>query len=465
MPDTEPRNTRLESFSYIGRENHGTLHIALSLVVVGLFVGALMGPTLSSYAELPPDTGWNSEIITSGVDSAAVLVEPAEMITASISGDETLIGAARPSERRRSLKVQSGDTLMSLMLSAGIDRGDAHEAVSALRSVFDPKDLRVGQQVRLTVSPKDNLQEIALDPSVVRRVAVRRDGNDATFRAFETQKTLTRELTHASGKIQSSLYKAAVDAGVPLPVLEEMMRIYSWDIDFQREIQPDDEFEISYEKFVDDDGGFVRHGEIIFAKLILSGDRKSLYRFEIEPGLVDYFDENGKSAKRALLRTPIDGARLSSGFGKRHHPVLNYTKMHRGVDFAAPSGTPIYSAGDGVVEFRGKNGGYGNYIRIDHAGKYKTAYAHMKSFAAGLSTGGRVRQGQVIGYVGSTGRSTGPHLHYEILVSGRQVNPLAVKMPSGRTLSTAALARFHTVRAGIDSVTAGLRGNVQLTQR
>lgn len=467
MSEYGSRKKRPESFSYVGRDGHGTLNIALSLVVIGLFVGAIASPQVVDTAVAPPVEEKVEAVATiepAPAEIPAALVNTTETITASISGDDTLIGAARPSDRLRNVKVRSGDTLMSVMLSAGIARSDAHQAVSALRSVYDPKDLRVGQQVRLTLSPEDTLEEVILDPSVVRRIAVRRDGGDV-FRAFETEKTLTRETRHAAGRITSSLYKAAVKQGVPLPVLEDLMRIYSWGIDFQREIQPNDEFEITYERFVDEYGDFVRHGEVLFAALSLSGDKRTLYRFEIEPGIIDYFDENGKSAKRALMRTPINGARLSSRFGKRRHPILGYTKMHRGVDFAAAPGTPIYAAGDGVVEYRGRNGGYGNYLRIRHSGRYSTAYAHMKGFARGVKTGGRVRQGQVIGYVGSTGRSTGPHLHYEILSNGRQVNPLAVKMPSGRQLSTKAMARFQAERASIDRITAAVRKNTKLTQR
>ena len=344
-------------------------------------------------------------------------------------------------KKKRDLKVRSGDTLMSIMLSAGIRRDDAHDAVSALRTVYDPRDLRVGQRISLTLSD-NGLHEMVLDPSVIRQIAVRRD--DATsFRAFEVKRTLTRRVKFAEGVITSSLYKAAVARKVPLSVLAEMMRIYSWDVDFQREIQSGDRFEVAYEKFVDDEGVAVRHGEVIYARMILSGADKPLYQFKSRTGVVDYFDNKGRSAKRPLLRTPIDGARLSSRFGKRRHPVLGYTKMHRGVDFAAATGTPIYAAGDGVVSYRGRKGGYGNYIRIRHAGGFNTAYAHMSRFNSKVALGTRVRQGQVIGYVGSTGRSTGPHLHYEILASGRQVNPLTVKMPSGIKLGKQGLRQVH----------------------
>ena len=486
-----PRKTRSETFYYIGREGHGTLNIALSVLVLGLSIGVIFGPSGDTHAGLntplpttmaavadaapirdgraqrkstpvalksngarkPTDTPASNHVQT-----APVLEPVGELILASVPPQ------AKPEpKKKRDLKVRSGDTLMSIMLSAGIRRDDAHDAVSALRTVYDPRDLRVGQRISLTLSD-NGLHEMVLDPSVIRQIAVRRD--DATsFRAFEVKRTLTRRVKFAEGVITSSLYKAAVARKVPLSVLAEMMRIYSWDVDFQREIQSGDRFEVAYEKFVDDEGVAVRHGEVIYARMILSGADKPLYQFKSRTGVVDYFDNKGRSAKRPLLRTPIDGARLSSRFGKRRHPVLGYTKMHRGVDFAAATGTPIYAAGDGVVSYRGRKGGYGNYIRIRHAGGFNTAYAHMSRFNSKVALGTRVRQGQVIGYVGSTGRSTGPHLHYEILASGRQVNPLTVKMPSGIKLGKQAFARFMAKRANIDALVANLQKETLISQR
>jgi murein DD-endopeptidase MepM/ murein hydrolase activator NlpD len=189
---------------------------------------------------------------------------------------------------------------------------------------------------------------------------------------------------------------------------------------------------------------------VLFASLTLSGKKKAIYRFKGDDGHTEYFDEEGRSAQKALMRTPIDGARLSSGFGQRRHPILGYNKMHRGVDFAAPSGTPIYAAGNGTIVYAGRKGGYGNYIRIRHNGNYDTAYAHMTGFARGMRVGRRVNQGQVIGYVGTTGRSTGPHLHYEVLRQGQQVNPMRIRMPSGRTLAGAEMKRFQGLRAALD---------------
>tara|TARA_R110000868_G_scaffold55460_5_gene172525 strand:- start:28299 stop:29693 length:1395 start_codon:yes stop_codon:yes gene_type:complete len=459
-----PRFTRSESFSYVGREGHGSLHIALSVLVLGLSIGIIAGPSGSPQAGInTPASAVLAAAEDSHVRTAPMLEQPPALILAS-AVPEPAPEPAVSREKKRNLKVRSGDTLMSIMLSAGVGRNDANDAVSALRAVYDPKDLRVGQRIHLTMSQDDGLKEIRLDPSVLRQIAIRRD--DATsFRAFETQRTLTRRVQFAQGVIKSSLYKAAVRQDVPLSVLAEIIRIYSWDVDFQREIQSGDRFEVAYERFVDDEGDVVRHGEVIFARLNLSGDLNALYRFESRPGSVDYFDEKGRSAKRPLLRTPIDGARLSSRFGKRRHPVLGYTRMHRGVDFAAATGTPIYAAGDGVVSYRGRKGGYGNYIRLRHSAGYNTAYAHMSRFKKGIALGSRVRQGQVIGFVGTTGRSTGPHLHYEILSNGRQVNPLTVKMPSGTRLGKKELAKFQSKRANIDALVAGLQKETLITQR
>jgi murein DD-endopeptidase MepM/ murein hydrolase activator NlpD len=208
-----------------------------------------------------------------------------------------------------------------------------------------------------------------------------------------------------------------------------------------------------------------RSGEILFAELRLSGVRHRLYRFKAEDRRAEYFDYKGRSAQKALMKTPIDGARLSSGYGRRRHPILGYTRMHRGIDFAAPRGTPVYSAGNGTVVRAGRNGSYGKYIRIRHNGRYSTAYAHLNGYARGLRKGRRVRQGQIVGYVGSTGRSTGPHLHYEILVGNRQVNPFRIKLPSGRRLGGRELKEFKAARDDIEQRLAGLPSTIKVTGR
>jgi murein DD-endopeptidase MepM/ murein hydrolase activator NlpD len=237
---------------------------------------------------------------------------------------------------------------------------------------------------------------------------------------------------------------------LPPTVLARLIRVFSFDVDFQRDVQPDDSFDLMFERHYDDSGTPVAEGNILIAEMVLSGKRIRLYRHRTRDGDTDYYDEKGHSVRKALVLTPIDGARISSGFGRRRHPILGYTKMHRGIDFAAPRGTPVYAAGHGTVEAAGRNGGYGKYVRIRHKGSYKTAYAHLRGFARGVSRGRRVRQGQTIGYVGSTGRSTGPHLHYEILRNGRQMNPKRLNLPSGRKLAGVELKRFLKVRDALE---------------
>ncbi|MDA0240346.1 MAG: peptidoglycan DD-metalloendopeptidase family protein [Proteobacteria bacterium] len=356
-------------------------------------------------------------------------------------------------------EVGRGDTLIEILVDSGVNRSDAHKAVSALGKYYRPRDMRPGQEIALLFDlpesiPSRRFTRLTIWPRIDREVTVTRKGE--VFETTEFDKPLKHVVTRAVGIIKSSLYESAVKAGVPVPVLMEAVRIYSWDVDFQRQIQNGDLFDLVYERVLTEDGAFVRHGRILHGNMTLSGEANHLYLHTMSDGTVDYFDQKGQSARKALMKTPINGARLSSGYGKRRHPVLGYTKMHQGVDFAAPRGTPIYAAGSGTVKVRGRNGGYGNYIRISHNAEYSTAYAHMKSFARKVTRGSRVKQGQIIGYVGSTGRSTGPHLHYEILRNGRRMNPMSIRMPSGQKLKGKELALFKKTRTKTDELIATL---------
>ena len=361
----------------------------------------------------------------------------------------------------RTVTLRAGDSLAALLARAGVARADAHAALASLKDVFNPKSIRGGSSVELAFSAaagEDDIprfEGLSFAPDYSRRIEIAR-ADDGGFAATDWRPELTRALLRASGIIDSSLYLAGRRAGVPAPVLAEMIRAYSYDVDFQRDVQAGDSFEVVFESIRNEDGEQVAAGAIQFAALTLSGARKSIWRHVTGDGHADHFDDKGESVRKALLKTPIDGARLSSGFGKRLHPILGYTAMHRGVDFAAPSGTPIYAAGDGVVAAAEFSGAYGKYVRIRHAGAYATAYAHMSRFARTVAAGKRVRQGDVIGYVGSTGRSTGPHLHYEILVAGKQTNPLKVKMPAGPKLAGQELARFLEAKAGLERKAAEL---------
>ncbi len=360
---------------------------------------------------------------------------------------------ARHGPEDRVVQVGSGDTLTSLLVRAGVARSEAQAAIAALQGVFDPRRLQVGQEITLSFHHRGrtaDFQGLSLMPDVETVAAVTRE-DDGAFAVAEQPVALVTRRVAASGVIQSSLAGDAADAGVPYQVLHRLVRAYSYDIDFQRDVQPGDEFALLFEQDFTEHGSFARHGAVIYAALTVSGETTPIIRFETPDGAVDYYHRDGLSVRKALLRTPVDGLRMSSGFGMRRHPILGYSRMHRGVDFAGPTGTPILAAGDGVVEVIGSNRGYGNYIRLRHNGRLQTAYAHMSRFARGLSRGSRVEQGQVIGYIGSTGLSTGPHLHYEVLVNGSQVNPLTIDMPTGRQLAGAELAAFQALTAELEA--------------
>jgi len=369
-------------------------------------------------------------------------------------------GPGAPALIEQRFQVKRGDTLATVLGRAGVARADAHAAIQAFAKRHNPRYIRSGQELRVRyhiahaddqagLANPGKFQGFSFSPAYDKEVRV--DRTDRAFAAKIVAKPLTRRVSRAEGVIKSSLYLAGKKAGLTSSTLAELIRAFSWDVDFQRGIRKGDKFELMFNWVVDEDGRIVRSDEILFAALTLRGERRPIYRFGDGHGGFEYFDARGNSAQKALMRTPIDGARLSSGFGKRRHPILGYTKMHRGVDFAAPTGTPIYAAGNGVIDYAGRKGGYGKYIRIRHNGTYSTAYAHLSRYGRGMRTGKRVRQGQIIGYVGTTGRSTGPHLHYEILRNGRQLNPMRMKMPSGRKLIGKELTRFHALRKALDA--------------
>jgi murein DD-endopeptidase MepM/ murein hydrolase activator NlpD len=343
-------------------------------------------------------------------------------------------------------RVEPGDTFKEVLVRAGAAPDDAEHAIQALAKVYDPRRLKPGIEVFLQLQPQKHNHAPALlsidfvaDPET--DVSVLRE-TDGSFTATTYERTLTPRLAHGRAVIKSSLYHAGQEAGIPSGVLNGLVNLYSFDVDFQRDVQPGDRFEVMYQKLTDEGGAFVMDGEVELASMTLSGATTTLYRFKTESGYSDYFDEDGQSAQKSLLRTPTDAARISSGFGRRKHPILGFTRMHQGIDFAAPPGTPVYAAGDGVVEKAGWFGTYGKYIRIRHGGGYKTAYAHLRRIASGLAEGTRVKQRQVIGYIGATGRATGPHLHYEVILNNKPVNPQTIRLAAGYRLKGQELEDF-----------------------
>ena len=369
---------------------------------------------------------------------------------------------------RVTMTLGRGDTLMKLLVDAGTDRNDAHAAIDGVRPVLNPRRLRAGTDIAIAFHPtaglaKPILAGFSVDLDTETRVEVMREA-DGKFVPKKVTKPLFLQTVRRSGAIRHSLYGDAVAAGVSPSVLLQLIKMFSYDVDFQRDIQNGDHFELMYETYVDESGNEVRDGDVLYASMTLSGITYPLYRFTLGDGTTDYFNDKGQSARKALLRTPIDGARLSSGFGMRKHPVLGYSKMHKGLDFAAPRGTPIFAAGDGVIERASKFSSYGLYVRIRHNTEYDTAYAHMNRIGKGIYPGKRVRQGDIIGYVGTTGRSTGPHLHYEVLKNGTQVNPMKVKLPTGIILTGKDLRTFEAKRNEIRSAYANLPGKPVLVR-
>jgi murein DD-endopeptidase MepM/ murein hydrolase activator NlpD len=353
------------------------------------------------------------------------------------------------------LRPARGDTLQGALSEAGVAARDVKAAIDALKPIFAPREFLTGQEIVLDFA--DALKELRFNAASDRDIVVARSP-DGNFAAQALPRRLTRAPVLAGAIIRTNLFEAASEVGLPMRVLTEMIRTFSYDVDFQRDLQPGDRFEVLYERLDDDRGKTVGAGEIAYAAMTLSGKTIQLYRYlPVGATSAEFFTERGESARKTLLRTPVDDARLSSGFGMRLHPILGYTKMHRGVDFAAPSGSPIAAASDGIVESAGPSGAYGNLVVLRHAGAVATAYAHMSRIARGMTPGVRVRQGDVIGYVGATGRATGPHLHYEVRIDGEPVNPVSIQTQPGQPLPPGEAALFRQRAQSVDRQIMALR--------
>lgn len=371
---------------------------------------------------------------------------PIDMETLA-SGIAPKPAAPRPDNWIKTIKIAKGQTLTSLLTSASFTVDEAAAAVRALDGHIDPKALRAGQDVKVHYRANDGMPgdywtNVEFGVSGLSTVVLTRGAGTTDLRAETVEKKVTQERRAIRTKIHSSLYADLARAGVPDSIVAEFIKAYSYNIDFARDIWAGDTVEILYDVDRTEDGKYVKGNRLLYANLSLRGKVYNIYSFERDGG-VEYFNEKGMPVKKALMRTPIDGARVTSGFGMRRHPILGYSKMHKGVDFGAPTGTPIYAAGDGTVEKAGWSGGYGKYVRIKHNGTFASAYGHMSAIA--VKAGQRVRQGQIIGRVGTTGRSTGPHLHFEVLKAGAQVNPKSVDMSVGSGLGGKAMSKFRNV--------------------
>lgn len=351
----------------------------------------------------------------------------------------------KPESYKRQIRVLTGYSIDSLLIKENIKEEFVVQSTRALRKVFDPRDLKAGAKVNILygdIKDKGTFQGYEINLDYSKNVVVKKDLSGKFKGSIENIPYFTK-VNIKNGVINSSLYQSALDEGISANVVMNLINLYSFDVDFQRDIQKGTEFEIIYENYVNEDGDVVKHGNILAAVLKFEDRRVPIYRYTSKDGKVDYYNENGKSARKALLRTPINGAYISSTYGLRRDPIQGYTAFHRGTDFAARRGTPIFASGDGVISsLIVSNKGYGIHIRIRHPNGYETMYAHMSAYARGMRKGIRVNQGQVIGYVGSTGYSTGPHLHYETRYNGRLINPSSIKIPPGRTLKGSELTNF-----------------------
>ena len=403
-----------------------------------------------------------------------------------------------PGVESRTVSLDRGDTLAGMLEDVGISAADANAVVVAMGKEFNPRQLKAGQSFDLTYSvatidatggapksepqttivmvnhkpvvvqlespdtadrPEDSqpisrLLSLHFSPSIDQDITVTRT-TQGGYTADIQKKELQVHRHRAGGTIDGSLYLSAMQAGIPAEVVVDMIRMFSYKVDFQRDLHPGDKFEVYYDYYYTPEGQPAKYGAISYGMLTLGGKQIPMYRFQADPNEpAEYFDPKGVSAKGLLMKTPVDGARISSGFGSRFHPILGYNRMHKGVDFAVPSGTPVMAAGAGTIQFMGWGNGYGNFVKIDHGSGYATGYGHLSRFAPGMKRGARVRQGQIVAYSGMTGLATGPHLHYETFQNGTQVNPLTLKMASGRSLTGKQLREFQEKRLETDNLVA-----------
>ncbi len=363
----------------------------------------------------------------------------------------------KPKYEKLEYTIKPGDSLASILNNFSVNDKDIQK-ISVLYNKSKIKNFNQNQKINLTLENDKNFRKllsITIPVSKSRKLEIFKDVNRDAFTKREIVTNLKKKIVLKEGVIKSSLYRSATKENISPNIIIEFARLYGFQIDFQRDIRKNDSFQIVYETFVDENGKIYENGNILYANLILRGQYNQLYYFG-KKNFNGHYDENGKSVKKALMKTPINGARLSSSFGMRKHPILGYNKMHRGTDFAAPEGTPIMASGDGVIIKAGWCGGGGNCVKIKHNKTYQTVYAHMKNFSNLSIPGNRVKQGQIIGYVGSTGLSTGPHLHYEVIENGKKINSQLLKLPPGKSLEGIDRKQFEIVRIKTDVLKSDL---------
>jgi len=355
-----------------------------------------------------------------------------------------------PKFKKINHKISLGETFNSILKNYSVDDKEIEIIKQKLSEKINLNKLNTNQKIFLIIDQSNSsIKEFVFQVSNKERVVLTRNVKNNEFEKEVLLLKLNKEVIYKENVILQSLYKSASDKNIPPNAIIELARIYGFQVDFQRDIRKKDRFQIMYEVFIDDNKKIIETGNILFANLILSGQDNPLYYFDDEKN-AGHYNKNGKSVQKALMKTPINGARLSSPFGMRKHPIDGFNKMHRGTDFAAPMGTPIMASGNGIIKKVGWCGGGGKCIVIRHNSTYQTVYAHMSKFASGIKNGVRVKQGQTIGYVGSTGKSTGPHLHYEVIINGKKVNSQTLKLPSGKILKGKDRKIFETKKIKLE---------------
>jgi murein DD-endopeptidase MepM/ murein hydrolase activator NlpD len=428
------------------------------------------------------------------IDSNAAMDTPPASLDSELA-DEQAGKDGNSGTDTRTITLDRGDTLVGALTDAGVSQADANAVILALARVYDPKAVRAGESFDISFTtvpdqpiaqitytppgqaapdpigddgstglgnienvpamPVGKLLSLTYSPAIDHDITISRS-TGGLFTAQDVHKTLRARNHRAGATIDSSLYLAAMQAGIPADVVVKMIHMFSYEVDFQRDLKAGNSFEVLYNYYYTPDGQPAKEGEIQYAALHLGSRSIALYRYERNGEPADYFDARGQSAKSMLMKTPVDGARITSGFGMRFHPILGYSRMHKGVDFGVPIGTPVMAAGSGIVQQEGRLGGYGNFMLVNHQNGYSTAYGHLSRFAPGIHAGSRVHQGQVIAYSGNSGMSTGPHLHYEIRVHNMQVNPASVKIATGQRLYGRDLRNYLLERLHVNTQLASM---------
>ena len=358
--------------------------------------------------------------------------------------------------------VKQGDTYESIINGLDVPNIEKKKILKTITKNKNLNVLKLNQKISFKIDKKNNtkIKNFIIEIDKKNNIFFERTDDNSTFISKIIEKNLIKKITFKEAIIKDSLYNTAIKIGIKPNTIIEFARLYGFQVDFQRDIWKNDTFQIIYEEFKNQEGSIIESGNIIYANLNVQNTDLKLYKFEYE-NKIDYFDENGKSIRKTLMKTPINGARLSSSFGKRKHPILGFTKMHTGTDFAAPKGTPIMASGDGIITKASWCGGGGNCVKIKHNSTYQTVYAHMSKFGRGIKKGVRVKQGQIIGYVGSTGLSTGPHLHYEVIENGKKINSQKLKLPSGKVLKGNLRKKFEVNKIKIDVLKSELISKIE----